>query len=178
MCTLMVAVLVLTVSGALAQAVPDGSAAASGASPNPNVVVLNGDARFWKDPALDRPVSVSLKNADLSTAVAALAKSSKLSILAHGGAKTNGKLTLSLKGVPLRDAMRTIEQSFGLRWHKVGTVYSLENDPKRRPRFLPMSSFKRPKLVPMQSGVKLTRARNVRRHRSRARVRVIQQVVP
>jgi hypothetical protein len=165
--------LLLAVSGAWGQSTPPDNSSAPDAKPNPNVVVLDTEARFWKDPALDKRVSVSLKDAGLGTAVTALAKASKLSLMAHAGPKAGGKVTLSLKNVPLRDAMLTLEQSFGLRWHKNGTLYSLEYDPKRTARFAPLSAFKRPALTPLQSGVKLQRVG----HTAKRKVKVIYQVV-
>lgn len=167
--------LALLVSGAWGQGQPADGPITPPEKPDPNVVVLNGEARFWKDPKLDRLVSLSLTNANLSAAISALAKSSKLNLVAHGGPKANSKVTLSLKKVPLRDAMRTLEESYGLRWHKVGEIYSLENDPKHTARFLPMSAFKRPALVPMQSGVKLIRGRN-RIRRAKPRIKVFYQI--
>lgn len=166
--------------GAAPRVLAQQASAGAGPSPkprdNPNVVVLGGNEAFWNDPILDNPVSVSLKNADLGAAVARLAKLTGLSMVALGGPKAKQRATLELDGVPIRDAMKAVAASYGLRWRKDGDVYTLLNDPKRPVHFTPMSAFKRPVLPKPGPGITLYRVngRKARRHPKR-RVKVIIQ---
>lgn len=159
--TLLLGTLCLGAGGALAQgatapakpapAPPVATnAAPKPATNNPNVVVLRSETKFWSDAALNKPVSLTLKDADARAAVAALANVSQLPmnvivppppavvtppVPAANGARPTAaptpvqpaRVSLEIKSQPVRDVMQTLANSFHLTWRKDGATYVLKD---------------------------------------------------
>lgn len=166
--TLIMSALCLAAAGACAQeatpappAAPSPSAKATPAPPapkpatnNPNVVVLRSETKFWNDAALNKPVSLTLKDADANAAVTQLARVSGLpmSVIqpppprvvnppapapAANGARPAAtaapqpvpppRATLEVKNKPVREVMQTLAGIFNLSWRKDGATYVLKD---------------------------------------------------
>ena len=66
-----------------------------------------------------------LNNTDLNAAIDALGRSANMNLIAAGGTKARKKVTLNLRGAPLRDVMLALANLYGLIWFKSGEVYTL-----------------------------------------------------
>lgn len=95
--------------------------------PDPNVVVYHGQKsrNWWDAPKFLAPISLVVEKADLTAAIAALAKASGLNLVVSGGSKATKKVTLNLKDAPLRDVMAALSGLYDLVWFEQGNVYVL-----------------------------------------------------
>ncbi len=94
---------------------------------NPNAVTVRRPAilHWWDDPIFDRRITLKLENTDLNAAIDALGRSANMNLIAAGGTKARKKVTLNLRGAPLRDVMLALANLYGLIWFKSGEVYTL-----------------------------------------------------
>lgn len=100
-------------------------AATRPAAPNPNAVVIATGTAWWSSAEFDRPITLVINSVDLDAAIDGLGRAAKISLVSAGGTKARKKVTLNLRGAPLRDVMLALANLYGLTWFRTGEVYTL-----------------------------------------------------